>query len=438
MTDWSYYEQTVDVGYSGNFEGSRGAYQDLDLRINPTANPHPLSLYRINWDASPPTRTLLDTDSYTDSGTLGQVVLLSLNNGKFLAVSAKATSSTVSTGYGRVINTAGGVLSIGPEFVLNASTAVGYNYPYVWVADASTVITIPNIIGMGRWFTSTFTDTSATEVAEVSLVVSPERRFWVHAVTLGRAVVDTYTTGSGSNDPHLQLRTVNGAILQDVDLDPTTTLPTVSLTSWQGHAAAHGGVDALGRAVIPIQNRNSPSNTVASAEVRIYDVSADTLNLVGTIPVASTTGTGVIIDFTRLMRLGTTGSRFLGATRGSVVSLFIVDTEAMTVEAVPMPPGVTDLYEILTFDEESFFVEFNTGEFLYHAAPVAPGRLKVWSDADGEWLWQGYGSISGATGVGRFRVWDGSSWRFAEPVAGEGGTGRLKVWDGTAWKVTVP
>jgi hypothetical protein len=67
---------------------------------------------------------------------------------------------------------------------------------------------------------------------------------------------------------------------------------------------------------------------------------------------------------------------------------------------------------------------------------VGVGVLKVWSEADNEWLWQGHGSVSGATGVGRFKVWDGDEWQVAEPVAGEGGTGRLKVWDGSQWIIT--
>ena len=60
----------------------------------------------------------------------------------------------------------------------------------------------------------------------------------------------------------------------------------------------------------------------------------------------------------------------------------------------------------------------------------------MWSETDDEWLWQGYGSVSGETGVGRLKVWTGDEWQLAEPVPGEGGSGRLKVWDGTQWIVT--
>ena len=70
-------------------------------------------------------------------------------------------------------------------------------------------------------------------------------------------------------------------------------------------------------------------------------------------------------------------------------------------------------------------------------AEGALGRLKVWSEADDEWLWQGEGSVSGETGMGRFRVWDGDEWRIAEPVPGESGTGRMKIWTGTEWLTTL-
>lgn len=75
---------------------------------------------------------------------------------------------------------------------------------------------------------------------------------------------------------------------------------------------------------------------------------------------------------------------------------------------------------------------------LVVSGAVDVGTLKVWSEVDHEWLWQGEGSVSGETGVGRFKVWDGSDWRIAEPVPGEGGVGRLKVWDGAGWRTTLP
>jgi hypothetical protein len=64
------------------------------------------------------------------------------------------------------------------------------------------------------------------------------------------------------------------------------------------------------------------------------------------------------------------------------------------------------------------------------------GGIKVWSGPAGEWLSQGAGSVSGDTGVGRLKVWNGSDWQLAEPLPGEGGSGRLKVWSGTEWLVT--
>jgi hypothetical protein len=82
----------------------------------------------------------------------------------------------------------------------------------------------------------------------------------------------------------------------------------------------------------------------------------------------------------------------------------------------------------------------STPRFRVSAVPptvtIDVGVLKVWSAADNEWLWQGHGSVSGATGVGRFKVWTEDGWQIAEPVAGEGGAGRIKVWDGSQWIIT--
>jgi hypothetical protein len=361
---WNYYLQTADVGTPDPMGRSRAYHQDLELRLDPTVNPRSLSLYRIDWRVTPPTRTLIDTATYSDS--YNATGLLSLGNGKFLSLSASGGNTI-----GWVIDTAGGALAVGPQLSIHTSAA-GYNLVHPCLIDTNTVACTTDTPNQ-RWFTTTFTDTAATQVADLSLVTAPVRSHWAHTVAAGgRVVLDNYISSNGS-DFHLQLRNTNGALLQDVDLAPTTTSNRpVNVTSGQGHDNAHGGQDALGRAVLPVNVTNFPTNTTAAAEARIYDVTASTLNQVGTLTVATAAGAGVAIDFRRLIRMGTTGSRFVCSTSNAVNALVVIDTEAMTVEQMPIPPSEVghQIYEVMSIDEDSFWVEFSGGEYLYRGVSV--------------------------------------------------------------------